>query len=89
MRDVSAQAAVMIALERIESGNLGMVKTVGGGVHEARIHHGPGYRAYLGFDGPVVVVLLCGGDKSTQKKDLVVAKKYWQDYRNRRKRGCR
>jgi len=75
----------MIALERIESGNLGHVKPVGGGVHEVRIHHGPGYRVYLGFNGPVVVILLCGGDKSTQRKDIARAREYWKDYGNRRK----
>lgn len=86
---MATQAAVMIALERIENGSVGLLKPVGSGVQEARIHRGPGYRVYLGLDGPIMVVLLCGGDKSTQKRDVALAREYWQDYRNRRKVKCR
>lgn len=55
-------------------GNLGDVKPVGEGVSEARIHYGPGYRLYFCQQGDVVIVLLCGGDKSTQNKDIEKAK---------------
>jgi len=50
---------------------------------EARIDFGPGYRVYFGRDGEVVVILLCGGDKSTQDRDIRRAKEYWSDYGNR------
>jgi len=75
----------MVALSRIESGNLGHSKPVGKGVQEVKISHGPGYRVYFGFDGPVVVVLLCGGDKSKQRSDIAKAVKYWKDFSKRRK----
>jgi putative addiction module killer protein len=52
---------------------------------EAKIDHGPGYRIYFGCAGPVVVILLCGGDKSTQKGDIAKAREYWKDFGNRRK----
>lgn len=65
---------------RFELGNLGDHKSVGEGVWEARLDFGPGYRVYLGQDGPVVVLLLCGVDKSTQAKDIRQAKTYWKRY---------
>ena len=57
--------------------------TVGGGVVELKIDVGPGYRVYLGQVGEVLIILLCGGDKSTQDKNIRVAHEYWQDYRRR------
>jgi putative addiction module killer protein len=66
-------------IERIEEGNFGDCEPVGEGVVELRIHAGPGYRIYFGQDGDLVV-LLWGGIKKTQKKDLEKAKKYWSQY---------
>lgn len=57
------------------------VLCVGGGVWELRIHFGPGYRVYYGEDGPRVVLLLCGGDKATQGKDIRKAQELWAEYR--------
>lgn len=71
-------------IARVRSGNFGDSKSVGFGVIELRIPYGPGYRVYFGRDGASLVVLLCGGDKSTQSKDIENAKKYWSDYQERK-----
>ena len=60
---------------------MGDCKPVGEGVLELRINYGPGYRVYVAEDGPVVVLLLIGGDKGTQTKDIKTAKSYWKNYR--------
>ena len=76
-----------LALARIETGNLGDVKPVGQGVSERRITFGPGYRVYFGKDGDTLVILLCGGTKKRQSKDIEQAKAFWDDYKNRKLRG--
>lgn len=70
-------------IDRIESGNLGDHKGVGEGVLEMRLFFGPGYRIYFAEHGDTIVVLLCGGDKSTQDKDIETAKTYWADYKEK------
>lgn len=65
---------------RFEAGNLGDHKSVGDGVWEARMTFGPGYRLYFGKDGNKIVVLLMGGDKSSQTKDIKSARRYWSEY---------
>jgi putative addiction module killer protein len=72
--DERAQAKIAARIERLAAGNAGDVAPVGEGVSEMRIHHGPGYRLYFIRQGQKVIVLLCGGDKSTQDKDIRVAK---------------
>ena len=67
----------------MELGLFGDVEPVGEGLSELRIHYGPGYRIYFGKDGNQVYLLLCGGDKSTQSKDIKKAKAYWQDHKRR------
>jgi len=67
--DLTAKARVQARVLRFSTGNLGDYKGVGGGVLEARIAFGPGYRVYFGLDGKTVVLLLLGGDKSTQVRD--------------------
>src|SRR3954452_21206130 len=82
--DPQAAAKVAVALTRIELGNLSNVKTVGGGVLEYRIDFGPGYRIYFGRYGNELVVLLAGGTKSRQQRDIAAAEARWADYRRRR-----
>ncbi len=84
--DRVARARAGVALERLERGNLSSVKGVGAGVFEFRIDFGPGYRIYFGRDGQEIVLLLTGGDKRRQQRDIDEAISLWNDYRHR-KRG--
>ena len=84
--DPTAAARVTIALVRLEQGNLGDSKSVGDGVVERRITFGPGYRVYFGRDGATLVILLGGGTKQRQDRDIATAKRRWGDYQ-RRKQG--
>lgn len=78
LKDFRAQARIADRIDRLAAGNPGDVKSVGEGVSELRINFGPGYRVYFVRDGSIVYVLLCGGDKSTQDKDIRLAKKLAQ-----------
>ena len=71
---------VRARLLRVEQGNLGDYKSLGDGVFELRMSFGPGIRVYFGFEGRTIVILLCGGDKHSQGRDILKAKNYWQDY---------
>ncbi|CCQ68906.1 type II toxin-antitoxin system RelE/ParE family toxin [Crocosphaera watsonii WH 8501] len=75
LKDRRAKARVQARIDRLEMGNFGDVSPVGEGVSELRIHYGPGYRVYFVQRGLVIVVLLCGGDKSSQNSDITKAKK--------------
>ena len=74
LSDPRAVAKIAARAERLASGNFGDVQPVGEGVSELRIHYGPGYRVYFVQRGAVVVILLCGGDKSSQARDIKSAK---------------
>lgn len=74
LKDRHAKVRILDRINSMIGGNLGDVKPVGEGVSETRIHYGPGYRLYFYQQGDVVIVLLCGGDKSTQNKDIEKAK---------------
>jgi putative addiction module killer protein len=69
------------AIVRLEQGNFSNAKTVGEGVFEYRIDFGPGYRVYFGQDGQTLVILLTGGTKKRQQRDIDAAHAYWQDYK--------
>lgn len=83
LRDRTSIARIRIRLGRVRLGNFGDIKPVGNGVSELKIDHGPGYRVYYAMSGKAVVLLLIGGDKSTQSKDIETARRYWQDYQAR------
>jgi len=83
LRDIRARAKIRVRLDRVSLGNIGDCHTVGEGVQELRIDYGPGYRIYFGQEGATIVLLLCGGDKSTQSRDIETAKRYWNEYRRR------
>lgn len=74
LRDRQARARIEIRIKRLSLGNPGDVKSVGQGISEMKIDYGPGYRVYFMRRGPVVVVLLCGGDKRSQDQDIALAK---------------
>lgn len=85
--DARAAAKVTVALARIKSGNLSNVKPAGEGVLEYRIDFGPGYRVYFGRDGDAMVILLAGGTKKRQQRDIETARARWVDYKRRREPG--
>lgn len=80
LKDIKAQVKVDIRISRLRLGNFGDTKGVGQGVYELRIHFGPGYRVYYGLDGNTVILLLCGGDKGSQKKDIQKTVALWNEY---------
>ena len=82
--DAVAGARVRTALARMEAGNMSNVRGVGGGVLEYRIHAGPGYRIYFGRDGSVLVILLGGGTKARQQKDINRSHGLWREYNHRK-----
>jgi putative addiction module killer protein len=83
--DRSTRTTIKRRLDRIMSqGNLGDSKSIGSGVWEFRIHDGPGYRVYFGKRGTRIVVLLLGGDKGSQSRDIAQAQKYWLEYTERK-----
>jgi putative addiction module killer protein len=75
LRDERARALIASRLDRLAQGHAGDVEPVGAGVSELRIHYGPGYRIYFQKRGNTIIVLLCGGEKSTQAKDIKAAKR--------------
>ncbi len=83
LRDKAASAKIRIRLRRIEAGNLGDCEPVGEGVSELRVHVGAGYRVYFGRYGQMVIILLCGGDKSSQASDIKTAKSLWAEWKAR------
>lgn len=83
LRDIRAKARIRTRLDRARLGNLGDHHSVGEGVSELRIFYGSGYRIYYGLDRGVIILLLCGGTKASQSRDITAAKAYWRDYRSR------
>ena len=81
--DTATAARIEARLKRVSFGNFGDVKAVGQGVSELRIKFGSGYRVYFAQHGDQIVILLCGGDKASQEKDIEKAKSYWIDFKRR------
>lgn len=82
--EARAASKVVVALSRMEKGNLSNVKSVGAGVLEYRIDYGPGYRLYFVRDGEQLVILLVGGTKARQQDDIASAHALWRDYKARK-----
>lgn len=80
LRDKRARTVIAMRLARLAHGLAGDVEPVGEGVSELRIHYGPGYRIYFQQRGAVLIVLLCGGDKKTQARDITIAKKLAKEW---------
>jgi len=83
LRDKVALARIRIRLRQVQAGNFGDCDPVGEGVIELRVHVGAGYRVYCGRHGKAVVLLLCGGDKSSQAADIKRAKEWWLEWKRR------
>lgn len=81
LKDFKARTRIEIRLDRVRLGNFGDHESVSEGVNELRIHYGPGYRVYYGREGKTLVLLLAGGSKKTQGRDIKRAKGYWEDYK--------
>ncbi len=79
LKDKRAQALVLSRIDRVRLGNFGNCRSIGNGVYELKIYFGPGLRIYFGLQGEEVVVLLCGGDKSSQGKDIAHAQEIWKE----------
>jgi len=84
LRDPKTKGIIEGRINRLRRGQPGHVRSVGYGVFELKNYFGPGYRIYYLWDGPAVAVLLCGGDKGSQARDISEAKIYAKDYRRRR-----
>ena len=82
LRDIRTRAVIASRLDRLAFGNVGDAKPVGQGISELRIDFGPGYRIYCVKRGNTIIILLCGGDKSTQVKDIKTAKRLAEDWRD-------
>jgi len=80
LRDIRAKAKVVSRIRQATIGNLGDVAPVGGGISEMRIHHGPGYRVYFLTQGKKAILLLLGGTKRSQKRDVTRARKLAEEY---------
>ncbi len=80
LRDVMGRKRILARITRLEQGNYGDCEPVGEGISELRMFFGPGYRVYFGEQGNDIVILLCGGDKDSQDRDIQQVKAYWQEY---------
>jgi len=82
--DLKGKSIIRSRINRLRRGLFGNMRSVGGGVFELKIYFGPGYRIYCIHDGPSLVILLCGGDKKSQARDIMLAQDYARDYWRRK-----
>lgn len=80
LKDTVTKAQIKNRLNRLMFGHNGDIKSVGDGVYELRIHYGPGYRIYIAEENKSIILLLIGGSKRTQERDIIKAKKYWYEF---------
>ena len=81
IKDIKVRARLLKRLDKILLGNLGEWRSLGGGVYELKEHFNRGFRIYYGMENQTLILLLCGGDKSSQVRDIKKAKQYWQEYK--------
>ncbi len=86
IREIHTRAKILTRIDRLKMGNFGDCKTLQDGVCELRIHYGPGLRIYYGKIGNKLILLLCGGGKGSQEKDITKAKEYLKDFQSREKK---
>jgi putative addiction module killer protein len=86
IRDTQTKQRIQSRLDRIERGNMGDCRFIGDGVAELKLDFGPGYRIYYAQSGTTLIVLLIGGDKSTQDKDIALAQRLWKDHKDETQR---
>jgi putative addiction module killer protein len=85
LKDKTIRVRIRRRIDRLELGNYGDHRYLSGGLFELKLDIGPGYRIYCGEEDRTIIVLLCGGDKSSQHKDIIKAKEYWKTYLMRKK----
>lgn len=85
LRDRTGRKRILARLKRLQQGNYGDCEPVGEGVSELRMFFGPGYRTYFGERDNNIIIMLCGGDKNSQTRDIETAKNYWKEYQNHEK----
>lgn len=81
LTDLKARAAVVARISRLEQGNLGSCRSLGEGLGELKIDVGPGYRVYYGLQGATLVIILTGGDKGSQARDITEARRLWREWK--------
>ncbi|MFA6263110.1 MAG: type II toxin-antitoxin system RelE/ParE family toxin [Candidatus Babeliales bacterium] len=81
LANMKARVAIELRLDRLEMGNFGQIRSLGGGLYEMKIDIGPGYRIYFSKIGQLIVLLLCAGDKRSQHRDIIKAQEYLKDYK--------
>ena len=86
LKDLSTRLRISARITRVQNGNLGDVRSIGAGIHEIRLDFGPGYRIYFALVGRVVIVLVAGGDKSTQDRDIQTSQRLWKENQDATKR---
>jgi putative addiction module killer protein len=82
LKDIKGKERIGTRIRRLSEGLYGDCESVGEGVSELRMFFGPGYRIYFGEEADNIVILLCGGNKSSQKEDIKTAKRYWKEYKD-------
>lgn len=85
-KDIYTKAKILSRLDRLKLGNFGDCKALDGGIYELRIHYGSGMRVYYAKKGAKIILLLCGGNKGSQKRDIKRAKLYLEDYKTKERR---
>jgi putative addiction module killer protein len=84
LKDIQGRAKIRVGIDRLSLGSFGNCRGLGKGIFDLKINYGPGYRIYFGQEGKKILVLVCGGDKDTQAKDIILAQIYWADFKSRK-----